>query len=146
MDDLMEKFKHKLSSHNYKLTDQRQDILKVFLNNPAKHYNAEELFQEVKEINPELGLATVYRTLELFCELDILHQLDLDSNYKSYELNIEEKHHHHLVCLECGKITEFNDRVLEEFEENLEKNHQFDIVDHRIKFFGYCSECSDKNN
>ncbi|MFW6278633.1 MAG: Fur family transcriptional regulator [Bacillota bacterium] len=143
MDNLREKFKNKLSAHNYKLTDQRKDILDVFLDNIHHHFNAEELYEEVKKVNPDVGLATIYRNLELFCELDILHQLDFESSYKRYEINIEEKHHHHLICLECGQIMEFNDQVLEKFEEDLEKSHNFEIVDHRIKFYGYCEECSE---
>ena len=143
MKSLQEKFVEKLSSHNFKLTRQREDILNVLLDNPHYHFSAEELHEKVKKINPDIGLATIYRTLELFCELDILDRLDFDSSYKSYELNLEDKHHHHLVCVSCGKITEFNDRVLEEFERNLEKNHNFKIVEHRIKFFGYCNQCQD---
>ena len=141
MKDLKEKFKNKLSTNNFKLTRQREDILEVLLENPRCHFNAEELHDKVKKENPEIGLATIYRTLELFCELDILHRLDFDSSYKSYELNIDEKHHHHLICVQCGQITEFNDQVLEEFENNLEENHNFEIKNHRIKFFGYCAQC-----
>ena len=143
MELLLEKFKNKLSSNNYKLTKQREDILKIFLNNKDKHFNAEELFKKVKKINPDVGLATIYRSLELFCELDIIHQLDFDSSYKRYELNIKGNHHHHLICMECGKIIEFNDEVLEKFENSIESEYDFNIVSHRIKFYGFCDECSE---
>lgn len=139
---LLEKFKNKLSSHNYKLTKQREDILKVFIQNKNQHFNAEELFEKVQEINPEVGLATIYRSLELFCELDIIRQLDFDNSYKRYELNVKGNHHHHLICLECGKIVEFNDEVLEKFENSVEEEYDFKIVNHRIKFYGFCKECS----
>mgnify|MGYP006299431999 CR=1 FL=1 len=141
MDLLLEKFKNKLSANNYKLTKQREDILKVFIDNKNNHYSAEELFDEVKKINPDVGLATIYRSLELFSDLNIIHQLDFDNNYKRYELNIKGNHHHHLICVNCGKITEFNDKELESFEERLEENYNFKIVNHRIKFYGFCDKC-----
>ena len=140
---LLEKFKNSLNSNNYKLTKQREDILKVFLKNRNKHFNAEELFEEVKKINSDVGLATIYRSLELFCELDIIHQLDFDVSCKRYELNIQENHHHHLICIECGKIKEFNDSVIEQFENSIKDEHEFEVVNHRIKFFGFCSECKE---
>lgn len=127
--------------NNYKLTAQRKDILDVLIDNSGKHYSAEELYEEVKRINPDIGLATVYRTLELMCQLGIAHQLDFDYNFKRYELNLEGEHHHHLICIDCGKIIEFNDQDLEDFEKRLEEDYQFRIIEHRIKFYGQCKEC-----
>ncbi len=142
MSELFNKFQKKLSSHNYKLTSQRRDILKVLIENQDKHFNAETLLAKVKEINPDIGLATIYRNLELFCRLGITEQLDFDSPHKHYELNIEENHHHHLICMKCGKIIEFNDQALEDFEKSLEEEYDFNIVEHRLKFYGICQECS----
>ncbi|MFW6282131.1 MAG: Fur family transcriptional regulator [bacterium] len=138
---LFEKMVNKFKENNYKLTSQRKDILDVIIKNPDKHFSAEELYEEVKNINPDIGLATVYRTLELMCNLKLIHQLDFDNAYKRYELNLEGRHHHHLICLECGKIIEFSDQALESFEKNLQEDYDFNIVDHRIKFYGQCSNC-----
>lgn len=140
--NLIEKLSNRLSENNYKLTTQRRDILDVLISNAGKHFSAEELYQEVKKINPDVGLATIYRSLEIFCDLNIVHQHDFDKKYKRYELNLEDHHHHHLICIKCGKIIEFNDDVLESFETSLEEEYQFDIHDHRIKFYGICRECS----
>ena len=137
----MKSLRAKFRDNNYKLTSQRQDILDVLLNNFGEHFSAEELYAEVKKINPDIGLATVYRTLELMCQLGIAHQLDFDSNYKRYELNLEGGHHHHLICIDCGRIIEFNDQDLEDFEKRLEEDYQFRIIEHRIKFYGQCKEC-----
>lgn len=146
MENLYEKFKNILSSHNYKLTSQRRDILKVLVENRDRHFSAEQLLSEVRKINSDIGLATIYRNLELFCKLGITNQLEFDSSYKHYELNLEENHHHHLLCVNCGKIIEFNDNVIEQFEEELEKEHSFNIMNHRIKFYGLCQECNDQSN
>jgi Fur family ferric uptake transcriptional regulator len=140
-DNLLERLTDRLVENNFKLTTQRRDILSVLVKNPEKHYSAEELYEEVKRINPDVGLATIYRSLEILCSLGITHQHNFDNNYKRYELNLEGHHHHHLICLDCGRIIEFNDSVLEEFEDNLKKEYDFEIIDHRIKFYGRCKEC-----
>lgn len=139
--NLLTKFKDILSTNNYKLTSQRKDILKVFIENQHRHFNAETLLNKVKEINKDIGLATIYRNLEIFCELGIAYELDLDSPYKYYELNVEGNHHHHMICMKCGKIIEFNDKALEDFENELENNYNFKIVNHQIKFYGICNNC-----
>jgi len=142
---LMERYENVFRDNNYKLTAQRRDILDVLVGNSGKHFSAEELYAEVKKINPDIGLATVYRTLELMCQLGIAHQLDFDTNYKRYELNLEGDHHHHLICVDCGKIVEFTDQDMEDFEKRLEKDYDFRIIDHNIKVFGYCKKCREKS-
>ena len=142
---LMERYENVFRDNNYKLTAQRRDILDVLVGNSGKHFSAEELYAEVKKINPDIGLATVYRTLELMCQLGIAHQLDFDTNYKRYELNLEGDHHHHLICVDCGKIVEFTDQDMEDFEKRLEKDYDFRIIDHNIKVFGYCKECRERS-
>ena len=139
--EIINKVSNKLSENNYKMTSQRRDILKVLIENESKHFSAEELYNAVKEINPNVGLATIYRSLELLHGLGIVQELDFDHNYRRYELSLDDEHHHHLICVKCEKIIEFNDLVLEGFEANLEKEYQFKIIDHQIKFYGYCQEC-----
>ncbi len=145
-EELLESYKNILSSNNYKLTEQREYILKVLINNRHEHLSADELYEQVKKINPDIGLATIYRNLELFCRLGITHQLDFNNEYKCYELRVKGEHHHHLICVNCGKIIEFNDKVIEDFEREIEENYKFKIIDHRIKFYGICEECSKKNS
>jgi Fur family ferric uptake transcriptional regulator len=141
MKDLFRKFKNILGSHNYKMTSQRRDILEVLIENQHNHFSADKLLSKVREINSDIGLATIYRNLELFCKLGITIQMDFDSSYKYYELNLDENHHHHLICIRCGKIIEFNDQALEKFENELESEYNFSIMNHRIKFHGLCQEC-----
>lgn len=138
---LMEKFIGKLRDEKYKVTDQRRDILEVIVTHRQRHFTAEELYEEVSEINPDLGLATVYRNLELFCQLDFIHRLDFDTDHRHYELLESRRHHHHMICLECDEIIEFNDKDLEDFERKLEEEYNFISVNHFIKFYGYCDRC-----
>ena len=99
----------KLKKKGYKFTPQRRAILEVIYGNPGNHLTSEEIYDLVKVKSPEIGLATVYRTVQLLVELDILSKLNLDDGFVRYELDThdeDEHHHHHLICTECGKILE----------------------------------------
>jgi Fur family ferric uptake transcriptional regulator len=137
----------KLKDKEYKLTPQRQIILKAFFEKNRRHLSAEELYSIVKERYPEIGLATVYRTLDLLAELGILQKMDFGDGKARFELNDEDvHHHHHLICLSCGKVQEFQLDLLEPLEESIEQSTGFDIIDHRLKFYGYCSDCKRENS
>lgn len=142
MGDNLKKFKRLLLENDYRFTKQREEILEVFLKYKEKHFNAEELLDILKKRDKDIGLATVYRNLELFHRLGILNQLDFNDAFKYYELNLAERHHHHLICINCDRIIEFNDQVLGDFEEELEKRYDFEIKDHIIKFYGICHNCA----
>ena len=137
----------RLIEQNYKLTSQRQLILDIFLKNQNKHLSAEDVHYIIKQQNSEIGLATVYRTLELLSELKVLHKIHFDDGKGRYEINQandETHHHHHLICLDCHKVIEFEEDLLETLETLISKNSKFKIIDHQVKFHGYCEECQKK--
>lgn len=146
MEKRIEKIKQKLHSSNFKLTPQREATVKVLIENQAGHLSAEDVYLLVKKIAPDIGLATVYRTLELLSELNIVQKLNFGDNVARYELSTEgaKHHHHHLVCLNCGKVEEINEDWLGSIEEKVEKQFDFQIIDHRLIFHGICSECRTK--
>lgn len=135
-----------LRAKDYKLTPQRQQILEVMLENKDKHLSAEDVYTLVKKKAPDVGIATVYRTLELFLEHEIIHSVNFGDGCKRYEYgdNNEGHHHHHAICLGCGKILEINEDLLEELEKQVIKDYNFTVTDHELKMFGYCSECKTK--
>ena len=146
MPNAFEEICEKLKDKEYKLTPQRRIILKVIMEKDKRHLSAEEIYSIVKESFPDIGLATVYRTLDLLAELGILQKMDFGDGKARFELNDEDvHHHHHLICLSCGKVEEFDLDLLESLEESISKKTGFDIINHRLKFYGYCSECKDKN-
>ena len=133
----------KLSEHGYKMTPQRKEILKIFIENKG-HMSAEDVYTILREQESEIGLATVYRALDLLSELGILMQIDFGDGCARYELNTADPkihHHHHLICLKCKKVIEFEEDLLDDLEANIAKKSDFQIVNHEVKFFGYCSEC-----
>lgn len=139
----LERICQKMSEKDYRLTPQRQVILKIFLDNMDRHLSAEEVYQLVKKEHPEIGLATVYRTLDLLAELDVLQKMNFGDGRSRYELSSEEDthHHHHLICLRCQRVLEFEDDLLEELENRIEARSGFKVVNHQVKFYGYCRDC-----
>jgi Fur family ferric uptake transcriptional regulator len=132
-----------LAEKEYKVTPQRKIILKTFLNNGGSHLSAEDVYGIVKIQHPEIGLATVYRTLDLLAELGVLQKMNFGDGRSRYEFSEtgECHHHHHLICLRCGHVTEFEDDLLESLETMISKRGDFKIVDHQLKFYGYCKKC-----
>jgi len=142
--ELRETVSEKLKKKGYKFTPQRKAILDVVASHVGSHLSSEEIYDFVKVSNPEIGLATVYRTVQLLVELDVLSKLNLDDGFVRYEMNDHEgdqHHHHHLICSECGKIIEVKEDLLDSIELEIEKKYEFLIKDHKLKFFGLCNSC-----
>lgn len=135
-----------LKDAGYKYTKQRARVYEVFLKNQDKHLITEEVYNLVAEKDPEMGIATIYRTVQLFHKLGILDQIAFDDNILRYELRLKQEghRHHHLVCLNCGKVEEFDADDLNELEEEIEREKNFKIIDHTLKFMGYCEDCRHK--
>lgn len=144
MEDLINVLKEKLKEKGYKLTPQRRATLDVIIKNQGKHLNTEEIYDLVKDECPEIGLATVYRTLQLLDEMGVISKLNLDDGCSRYELNthVDDHQHHHLICEKCGSVIEVEIDLLETLEDEIEKNYNFRVKDHKVKFFGICSKCS----
>lgn len=140
---------NKLKRCGCKFTSQRGIIIDL-LNNKSGHLSAEEIFFELKSKYNNIGLTTVYRTLELLVQNGILNKFDFGDGRARYELISETKHknhHHHLVCSSCKKIIDYNEFINEEIEllkkteKALEKKYNFVINNHLIHFYGLCKDC-----
>lgn len=137
-----------LKKKGYKLTPQRRAIVDTIVDSEGKHLTAEEIYDEVRKNCPEIGLATVYRTILLLEEIGVVSKLHLNDGCSRYELiHGDERHrHHHLVCNECNGLIEVEDDLLDDLEEIIEKQYGFKIEDHSVKFFGRCKDCQNKQN
>ncbi len=144
MDTLVARVREKLRAKEVRFTTRRELVLKVFMENNDKHLSAEEIYNLVKMKAPDIGLATVYRTLELFLDFDFIHAIDFGDGRKRYELGAAEKdthRHHHLICTKCGGIIEVNEDLLDELESRVKKKHGFTVTDHQLKNFSICKKC-----
>ena len=138
MNNIRERFR----KEGYRLTTQRRAVLDVIVEHPEAHLSPEEIYDIVKIKYPEIGIATVYRTLQLLEKLNMIYRLNFDDGYNRYELSYDPKgNHHHLICLKCGKVMEVELDLLENLENEIERENHFKIVDHNVKFFGYCIDC-----
>lgn len=151
MPDKQERFKELLRENGLKVTSQRIIILEALEQRPGKHLTVEEIYEIVKKDNPDIGLATVYRTIKLLSDLNFIEKLNLDDGQIRYEIGMTDDdsnnnihRHHHLICLNCDKILTFEGDLLEQLEDTIGKTMNFKVVDHEVKLFGYCSECTEK--
>ena len=133
----------------FRMTVPREAILDV-LTKTSKHLSAEDIYLQVHKVYPNVGLTTVYRTLELLVGMGMVFKFDFGDGKARYELSQGPKgfrHHHHLVCTNCGRVIDYTDFIDEEkellgqTERGLENKYNFKITHHIIQFFGLCQNC-----
>lgn len=135
-----------LRKKGLKVTEQREVVYKVLIENSGNHLTVEEIYEKSQVYRDDLGLATVYRTILLFDKLHIVDKVLLRDDIYRYELVEEEsKHcHHHLICTECHDIIEVGDELLDSVEKTLKETYNFEVKNHKAKFYGLCSKCQKK--
>lgn len=135
--------KDHISKHNLKVTKERGAVLRAFLAS-NRHITAEELYRQMREGGSSIGLATIYRTLNLFCESGLAEQRQFGDGQARYELTYNVNHHDHLICKECNLIIEFENEEIEALQEKVAKKNNFKIFSHKLELYGICAACSEK--
>jgi len=130
--------KDHLAKHQLKLTRQREYILQAFLQN--EHITAEQMYRLLAKKDPHIGLATIYRTLNLFCEAGLAQARHFGSQTQ-YDNVAHKGHHDHLICTGCGKIVEFENQEIERLQEQVANQNGFTIKTHKLELYGLCSHC-----
>ena len=138
----------RFAGHGYRLTMPRQAILSI-LSKSREHLSAEDIYLAVHRAYPGVGLATVYRTLELLTRMGLVSKFDFGDGRSRYELaeGPNTNHHHHLICTGCGRIIDYSEladeetKVLKQIEQTLSKKYNFNINSHRMHFLGLCNKC-----
>ena len=131
--------KQHLSKHNLKLTRQREHILNAFLK--MEHVTAEQMYHLLAKKDPHIGLATIYRTLKLFCETGLAQERHFGTQTQ-FDNVAHKGHHDHLICTSCGKIIEFNNCQIESLQEEVARKNGFTIQTHKLELYGLCSDCT----
>jgi Fur family ferric uptake transcriptional regulator len=146
-----EKFKELLREKGLKVTNQRLLVLEVLAEHRDSHMTAEDIYELVKEDYPDIGLATIYRTVQLLLEMQLVERINLDDGCVRYEIGESlddigaHHHHHHLICKTCGRVFSFKDDLLDALESHIEEETGFHVLDHELKFYGQCKECLERN-
>ena len=122
-----------------RITSQRELILRI-IQEQGGHLGADEIHRLARRERPRLSLSTVYRTLGLLKELGLVRELRFEEGYSRYEMLGPDKHHH-LVCLGCGKVIEFQCAHCARIHRDLGDHHGFQITGSRVELLGYCAEC-----
>lgn len=132
-----------LKSKNLKLTSQREEILNYFLK-VDRHLSVEDLYSIVRKKDPNIGQATVFRTLKLLGEAGLAGEVRLGDKRVRYEHKYGHQHHDHLICMKCGKLIEAMEPEIEKLQERLCKKFGFAPEKHKMEIFGTCKNCTPK--
>ncbi|MCK9374332.1 MAG: transcriptional repressor [Sulfuricurvum sp.] len=138
---LLSDFKQLLKDNGLKFTIQREVILEM-LYSSDEHLTPEALHHLIQEKHPTLntGIATVYRTLSLLEESEMVTSLSFGAQGKKYELGAKD-HHDHIICTECGTITEFVDEQIEQRQKKITEDLGFIMQEHSMQIYGICETC-----
>lgn len=133
-------FQEFITRKGLKSTRQRDVILDAFLSS-ERHMSIEELYLKLRSRHPNIGYATVYRTLKLFAEAGIAREIQFGDGQTRYEHVAEGEHHDHLVCTLCGAITEFRNDTIEKLQDEIAEGYGFIIETHKLELYGRCAKC-----
>lgn len=138
LEELLERLDHYLLSQGLKQTNQRKIIAEAMLAASGKHFDAESLHSALKDAGHDIGLATVYRTLNLFKDAGLInHRVFADSS-GFFEIDQPESHHDHLFCKDCGRVIEFENSEIEALQKAIAQQYGFELLDHRLDLWGKC--------
>jgi len=127
--------KNVLSNEGLRYTQQRQ-IIWDEIRNSTEHRDAEKIYNQIKNKNKlKVSRATVYRTIDVLVKNDLVRKVELGDGRALYEHKYNEEHHDHMICVETGKITEFYNEKLEELQEEIVKEHGYELVRHVHQLF-----------
>ncbi len=135
-------FHARLKERGLKSTAQRDDIARVFFD-LGRHISAEELYAQVKKISPHVGYATIYRTLRLLKECELVSERHFDEGQARYE-TVSERHHDHFICERCGRIIEFENEGIERLQQLVARQLGAQLTRHRMELYGLCADCRER--
>ncbi len=137
----MSALKSYLESNGLKTTAQRDFIADSFFRTNT-HISLDELLKKVKRKNPRVGYATVYRTMKLLTDSGLALERHFGDGQTRYENMPEDGHHDHMICIKCGRITEFKNQKIEQLQAETAKKLGYTVVNHKLELYGYCSDCA----
>lgn len=133
-----------LKDNGLKVTGPRLKILDLFETRAEAHLSAEDVYRILLDQGIEIGVATIYRVLTQFEQAGILLRHHFETGKAVYELN-KGDHHDHIVCVKCGKVTEFHNEEIERLQDKIAEDNGYKVVDHALYMYGVCSECQQKS-
>ena len=137
---LLERFRQYLREHHQPITKQRDLVAQiVFL--AEDHLSVEGIRRELKQRGDRVGMATVYRTLDLLVESGLVRTHEFGEGFRRYEAMPDQSDHEHLICEQCGRVVEFANERLERMLPVLADEHGFQHRRHKVEIYGVCRTC-----
>lgn len=133
-----------LKQAGLKTTLPRLRVLSILENSKIRHLSAEDVYKELLNEEDSVGLATVYRVLTQFEDAGLVIRHHFEGDRSVFELN-DEDHHDHMICAQCGRVTEFFDQRIEVLQEKVAKQHGFSLQDHSLTLYGICKHCQNNS-
>ncbi len=141
MDTQIKILSDSITQNGHRLTTSRQAIIEALVESHG-HITADELAERVRQIAPQVGRMTVYRTLELLCENGVVRPIYQGTGAAHYIL-MTDGSHHHLMCNRCHTVIEFDNCFADELEKTLSKQFEFKVTSHLLELHGLCSDCAE---
>ena len=138
--NILQTFQEHLGRRGLKLTRQREEILRALMA-AQRHLGIEELYATLKKQDPAIGRATIFRTVKLLQECGLVAEVGSANGRSKFELKADRPHHDHMICVECGRIIEFQSPMMERFQDGAIRRHGFVALWHRHEIFGRCRDC-----
>lgn len=132
-----------LKERKVRLTLQRELVLKCALKH--LHFTAEQLVADVQSVNTSISRASVYRTLSLLLDVDVIEKHDFRYGAPNYEVTFGKAHHDHLMCVKCGEIIEFQEPRVEQLQDSVVMRYGYKLLSHTHKLYGLCPKCQKIN-
>jgi len=139
METWLKRFEKYLNDKGLRHSRPRNLVAQEFFRSDG-HVGIESLYKRVHRINPKVGIATVYRTLNLLVESDLAVKRDFLTGVPTYE-RMPEVHHDHLLCTQCGDIIEFHQDQIEKLQDLVAKKYRFHLDFHKMELYGRCHKC-----
>jgi Fur family transcriptional regulator, ferric uptake regulator len=141
-DGIWNRLQQSLGDRRLRTTAQRRAIVEVFCRAQG-HLSIEDILARVRKFEPGVGYATVYRTLKLLSQSGLAHERHFDGIAR-YEVAAGVHHHDHLICVDCGAITEFEEPRIEALQDHVARKYDFELLRHKHELYGRCARCRNK--
>lgn len=142
--EIQEKLDKYIRSRGMRKTGQRDALVQLIFEN-HEHFTADELYQRVQKAGSPASRATVYRTINLLVDADLLHEIDLGDDIKTYDPNFNDRpSHNHMICVDCGKVVEFEDDNIDLLNDCLTRRMGFRPVSQSIRIEAACETLRSK--
>lgn len=138
-DQMKQTFAAYVRDNGLKATRQRDRIVDVFLRSRG-HLSIDDLLEKVRRADPRISAATVYRTVKLLEEAGVADKRHFEGRSTRYERSSAD-HHDHLICMQCGRIDEFENDRIETLQDQVAASFGYEVVSHRHEIYGLCPDC-----